>query len=73
MASFEAEQRFWKARALVVVDTGSIVVHMGLVALQYVGSSQIRDQTGVLCLGRWILYHWTTRKVLFLTKLLILR
>ena len=29
----------------------------GLVALQHVGSSQIRDQTHVFCIGRWILYH----------------
>ena len=36
----------------------------GLVALQHVGSYQVRDQTCVSCIGRWILYHWTTRKVL---------
>ena len=36
---------------------------MGLVALQHVGSSQTRDQTGVPCIGRWILNHWTTRQV----------
>ena len=29
----------------------------GLVALWYVGSSQIRGQTHVSCVGRWILYH----------------
>ena len=28
-----------------------------LVALQRVGSSQIRDRTRVSCIGRWILYH----------------
>ena len=27
-------------------------------------SSWIRDQTHVSCIGRWILYHWATRKVL---------
>ena len=27
-------------------------------------SSQTRDQTHAPCIGRWILYHWTTRKVL---------
>ena len=26
-------------------------------------SSQTRDQTCVLCIGRWILNHWTTRQV----------
>ena len=29
----------------------------GLVALQYVGSSWLRDRTGVSYTGRWILYH----------------
>ena len=32
---------------------------MGLVALQHVGSSQTRDRTGILCIGRWILNHLT--------------
>ena len=36
-------------------STGPVVV--GLVALQHVGSSQIRDQTQVSFIGRWILYH----------------
>ena len=30
---------------------------------QHRGSSQIRDQTCVPCIGRQILNHWTTRKV----------
>ena len=30
--------------------------------LRYVGSSQTRTQTGVPCIGRQILYHWTIRK-----------
>ena len=29
------------------------------------GSSQPRDQTCVSCIGRWSLYHWTTREALF--------
>ena len=37
--------------------------HTDLVALPYVESSQTRDQTHVLCIGRWILNHWTTREV----------
>ena len=37
---------------------------MGLVALQSVGSSLIRDQTYVSCLGRQILYHCATRDAL---------
>ena len=35
---------------------------MGLVAPQHVESSQTRDQTHVPCIGRQILYHWTTRE-----------
>ena len=31
--------------------------HMGLVAPQHVGSSRIRDQIGVSCIGRQILCH----------------
>jgi len=27
-------------------------------------SSQPRDQAWVFCIGRWILYHWTTREAL---------
>ena len=45
------------------------MVHFGgrwhqadLVALCYVVSSQIRDQTCVICTGRQILYHWATRE-----------
>ena len=36
--------------------------HIGLVALWHVGSSQIRDQICVSCIGKWILYHLTTRE-----------
>ena len=35
---------------------------LGLVAVQQVGSAQIRDQTRVPCTGRWILHHWATRE-----------
>ena len=38
--------------------TGSAVVVHG-----HVGSSQIGDQTNVLCIARWLLNHWTTREV----------
>ena len=37
---------------------------MGLVVLQSVGSSLIRDQTYVSCVGRQILYHRATRDAL---------
>ena len=33
---------------------------------QHVGSSWIRDRTHVSCIGRQILYHWTTREALLL-------
>ena len=35
---------------------------MGLLAPRHVRSSQIRDQTCVYCIGRWILYHSDTRQ-----------
>ena len=35
----------------------------GLVALQHVGLLWSRDRTHVPCIGRWILNHWTTKKV----------
>ena len=35
----------------------------GLVAPWHVGSSWTRDSTCVPFIGRWILYHWTTREV----------
>ena len=36
---------------------------MGLAAPWHVESSQTRDRTCVPCIGRWILYHWTTKEV----------
>ena len=52
---------------LLLGSTGSKVQaqhlwHMGLVALQHEGSSQIRDWTHVSCIGRRILHHWATRE-----------
>ena len=43
--------------------------HRGLAAPEPVGSSRIRDQTHVSCIGRWILYHQATKEALgtFLT------
>ena len=38
--------------------------YTGLVAPQHVGSSGTRDQTRVPCIGRRILYPWTTREAL---------
>ena len=36
--------------------------HRGLFALQCVESFRIKDETGVPCIARWILYHWTSRE-----------
>ena len=37
--------------------------HASLVILQHVGYSWTRNQTYVLCFGRQVLNHWTTREV----------
>ena len=53
----------------------SVVVAPGLIAPWHVESSQSRDQTHVLCIGRQILNHWTTGEVCqshFWKKLIIL-
>ena len=39
----------------------------GLVAPWHVESSRTRDWTLVLCIGRWILNHWSTREALCLS------
>jgi len=36
----------------------------GIVVPRHVGSSRIRNQTHVPCIGRQILNHWTTRDIL---------
>ena len=47
-----------------------VVVHR-MSCLRHVGSSWTRDQTGVCCIGRWILNQWTTREVPLLTLFII--
>ena len=42
---------------------GSVVMMQSLVGLEHLRSSWIRDQTHVLGIDRWILNHWTTKKV----------
>ena len=37
---------------------------MNSVALRHVGSSRTRDWIHLFCIGRWILYHWTTWEAL---------
>ena len=44
-----------------LLGTWALVLwRMGLVGLERVESSQIRDRTGDLGIGRWILNHWNT-------------
>ena len=43
---------------------------VGLAALWHVGSSQTRDQASVPCIGRQILNHWPTQKVLNYSRFL---
>ena len=50
-------------RASSVATLGLQTVGSVAVAPCHVESSWIRDQTCVLCFGRWILYYWTTREV----------
>ena len=51
---------YCRAQSSMVVACGLHGGGMGLVALQYVGSFQTRDVTGVPCIARRILNHWTT-------------
>ena len=51
------------ARAQALGAWASVVLVMGLVAPQHVGSSWTRDQTHVSCIGRQILIDYTTREV----------
>ena len=51
----------FSAAACGLEGMGSVVVQ--LIVPQHVASCQTRRQTRVLCIGRWVLHHWTTRKV----------
>ena len=42
----------------------SVVAAQRLSSPVLVGSSQARNQTHMLCIGRWILNHWTIREAL---------
>ena len=55
---------FSSRRAQVLVPGGSAAAVPGLylAAPWHMGSSWIRDRTGVPCIARQILHHWTTRK-----------
>ena len=74
VASLVEEHRFQGTQASVVTAHGSIVVAPGLqvqqllcrslAVLQLVGSSWIKDQTLVYCIGRRIIYPRATRETL---------
>ena len=49
------------AHALISCGTQALE-HRSVVVPWHVGSSRIRNQTPVSCVGRWTLYHWATRK-----------
>ena len=60
-ASLVVQRGLWGLRTSVVVVPGLSAQawelwHMGLAALQHVGSSQISGQACVFCVGRWIPY-----------------
>jgi len=55
VASLLVEHRLWVHRLQQLQHIGLVVVAMGLVAPQHVGSSPTRDQTRVPCIGRGIL------------------
>ena len=57
-ASLVVEHGLWSAGSVVLMHRLSCPF-----GRSYVGSSQIRDQTGVPCIGRWVLDHWTTREL----------
>ena len=65
VASLAVEHRRQGAQASVVAapglwSTGWIVAARGLSCFR--GCSQIRDQTRVFCIFRWILHHWAIRE-----------
>ena len=55
-------------RAQALGTQASYLQLMGLVALQEVESSRIRDETRVPYVGRWILTHRTTKEVLLVSS-----
>ena len=67
VASLVWEHRLWGTRASVAMVPGSRAQSrqlwcIDLVAPGHVGSSRIRDQTRVSCVGRQILYRWAQEK-----------
>ena len=64
------EQGLWGAGSVGAAPGSRAQAHdlrrIRLVAPQHVGSSQIRDQTRVSCLSKWIVYHWAIREAQWL-------
>ena len=50
------------SRACRLSNCSSRALEHGLSGSRHVGSFQTKDQTYVTCTGKWILYHWGTRK-----------
>ena len=63
------------SRARASVTAAQELSSCGLVALRHVESSQTKDQTSVPCIDKWILNHWTTKKVQdpYISNLLMLK
>ena len=60
----EHRLRIHRLQQLWHMDSSACTVwRTGLVALRHMESSWTRDQMHVLCIGRQILYHRTTREV----------
>ena len=54
--------------ASLLQSSASVAVVRGLSYPVACGVFQIRNRTYVLCIGRWILYYWTTKEVLLIFK-----
>ena len=65
----QASLQLWRAGFLSLVQAhklSSCGARAQLSSGMWDASSLTRDQTYVLCIGRWILHHWTTREVPFI-------
>ena len=62
VASLAADHRPWVCRLQWWLHLDSVAVALGLRCSEARGASRTRDQTGVPCIARWILNHWTTRE-----------
>ena len=68
---FSCGHKLWVHRLQELQHEGWGFWHAGFVAPRHVESSHTRDRTRIPCFGKWILYHWTSRKVPILVSLFI--